>query len=68
MSGFAYSRSYDLPDGFTVEFTLDGLQLDCAWSPSPPKGRRAKRIRPHYRKARNDFIKSLDIPALVVEL
>lgn len=64
----AYSRSYDLPDGYSVKFSLDGMQLECTWSPSPPSGKWAKKIRPHYREARNDFINSLGIPALVVEI
>ena len=68
MTYIAYRQSYDLPDGFRVEFTLDGMNLECAWSPSVPKGRSAKRLHRHYQAARHQFIASLGIPALVVEL
>lgn len=68
MTSLAYSKSYDLQDGYSVEFKLDGLSLDCAWSPEPPRGRKAKRLLPSYRRARNDFLGSLGLPLMVVEI
>lgn len=68
MTVFAYRRSYRLPYGFTADFVLDGSRLDCEWSPHVPHGKRAKKLIPHYQKARNDFLASLGVPMLVVDL
>ena len=68
MTSLAYRKTYDLQDGYSVEFTLDGLSLQCAWSPAVPKGKAARRLHPRYQVARNEFIASLGVPALVVEL
>lgn len=68
MSPFAYKRSYDLPGGFAVDFVLDRGRLEAQWSPDIPKGKRAKKLLPAYRTARNDFIRSTGVRTLVVEL
>ena len=68
MSAFAYRQRYELPHGFAVEFTLDGPMLQCVWEPDLPKGKRAKQLRQPYREARNRFIASLGVAALVVEV
>jgi hypothetical protein len=68
MSAFAYSQRYDLPHGYTIEFTLDGLRLECSWSPRMPTGKLARKIHPAYRTARDRFVASLGVPAVVVEI
>jgi hypothetical protein len=68
MNRFAYRRSYDLPGGFSVDFVLEGARLEAQWSPKPPKGKRAKKLLPAYRLARDDFMRSLRVNALVIEL
>jgi hypothetical protein len=67
MSAFIYSQSYALP-GYTVEFKLDGGRLDCAWSPDMPSGTRARKLLPHYRRARNAFLATLGLNVAVVEI
>ena len=65
---YAYRQTHDLPGGYSVEFALSGGRLDCIWSPEMPTGKRAKKLRAHYRRARDSFIASLGIPTLVIEL
>jgi hypothetical protein len=64
----AYRRTYPMPHGFTVEFVLDGLRLECEWSPRMPRGKQARRVLAHYQAARNEFLASLGVPMLVVDL
>ena len=53
-------RSYDLPRGYSVEFTLDTaagavVELRAEWTPCVP-GREAMRaLLPAYREARGEF-------------
>ncbi len=68
MSALAYRKAYSLPRGYTVEFSLDGGLLGCAWSPGVPTAREFKRLLPAYRKARNKFIASLGLRVAVVEI
>lgn len=64
----SYRRTATLPHGFKVEFILDGAKFDARWSPTMPKGKRAKQILPHYLRERNAFLASLGIPMMVVDL
>jgi len=64
----ALSRSYRLPMGYQVEFTLTGPQLVCAWYPRLPEGKKARKLQPHYRAARSAFFASVGAQALVIEL
>lgn len=64
----AYRRTYRLPKGRSVEFVLDGGALSALWLPNVPKGPLARKLLPHYRAARNDFLASLEVPTLVLEL
>lgn len=68
MTPLAYRKSYPLPGGFAVAFSLNAGRLECEWSPALPRGKRAKMLLPHYRAARDRFLASLDIPVAVVEL
>ena len=68
MTALAYRKTYPMPHGFTAEFVLDGLRLECQWAPRMPRGRKAKHILSHYTAARHDFLGSLGVPMLVVDL
>lgn len=68
MTLLAYSRTYPLDRRFTIEFSLIDGQLQCAWAPDIPHGREARSLLPAYRKARTDFLRSLDLNFLVVEI
>lgn len=68
MSTFAYTRTYPLDRRFSVHISIDGGQIECAWSPHVPKGRKARSLLPAYRRARNEFITSLGVRAMVVEI
>ncbi|MEM9085788.1 MAG: hypothetical protein AAGB23_07685 [Pseudomonadota bacterium] len=64
----AYAKSYPLDRRFTVEFALDGSAFEARWSPFAPKGRKARSLLPAYRRARHDFLSSLDVNVTVIEL
>ena len=64
----AYSKTHKLDRRFSVEFALDNGQLEARRSPHVPKGRKARSLIPSYRKARDEFLASLDVPTLVIEL
>lgn len=68
MSDYTYRRAYRLDDRFTVEISIDAGRIECAWSPHVPKGRKARNLLPAYRRARNEFISSLGVRAMVVEI
>ena len=68
MSAFGYVRTYSLPRGYEIELSLDNGRLECRWSPDVPKGQRARKLLPAYRIARDQFIRSLGVNTLVVEL
>ena len=68
MSAFGYVRTYSLPRGCEIELSLDNGRLECRWSPDVPKGQRARKLLPAYRDARNQFIRSLGVNTLVVEI
>jgi hypothetical protein len=64
----AYRKTYPLDRRFAVEFALAGESLEACWTPFTPKGRKARSLIPAYRKARNDFLASLDLNVLVIEI
>lgn len=68
MTPLAYSKTYSLPGGITAEFSLNNGRLECTWSPEMPRGKKAKKLLPHYRAARNDFLGSLGMNVAVIEL
>lgn len=63
-----YSKTHQLDRRFSVEFALNNGHFEARWSPHVPKGRKARNLFPSYRKARDEFIASLDINVMVVEL
>ena len=65
---FAYRRVYTLGRGYSVEFSLDGPSLNVDWRPRLPHRKIGRKLLPAYRRARNDFLASLGIPMLVVDL
>lgn len=65
----AYRRRYPLRPGLAVEFIMDGGKLDVHWLPKCPKNNRVSRkLLRRYRNARNDFLASLGVNALVIEV
>ena len=68
MSAFGYVRTYSLPRGYEIELSLDNGRLECRWSPDVPRGQRARKLLPAYRNARDNFITSLGVNTLVVEI
>jgi hypothetical protein len=66
--GMAYRKSYRLGRGYSVEFALDGLSLTAEWSPKLPHHKIGRKLLPAYRAARNEFLGSLGVPMLVVDL
>ena len=64
----AHSKIYPLDHRFSVELALEGGRLDARWSPHVPKGRKARSLAPSYREARAEFIGSLGVPAMVIEI
>lgn len=63
-----YRKTYPLDRRFKVEFAFAQERFEARWSPHVPKGRKARSLIPAYRRARNEFIASLDVSVLVVEL
>lgn len=69
-----YRKEYKLTKGYTVEFSLDAsaspmASLQVEWSPRVPPQQIVKgKFLTAYRNARDDFIGSLDMKAMVVEL
>jgi len=63
-----HSQTFDLPDGFSVQFTLDASGFEAAWSPHDPVGDAALRLLPDYRKARDRFLRGLGLDILLIEL
>ena len=66
----AYSKTYSLDHRFSIEFQLDATNssIDVYWSPHLPKGRKAKSLRAAYIRARHDFLGSLGLNVLVIDL
>ena len=64
----AYRCTYPLPRGRSVEFVLENGALSALWLPDFPHGKLARKILPHYQAARNDFLASLGVSMLVVDL
>ena len=68
MADFTYRRTYPLDRRFKVEFAFNGNCMEALWSPHLPKGRKAKSLVNAYRAARDDFLASLDVNVMVIEL
>lgn len=64
----SYAKTYPLDRRFAVEFCLSGDRMEARWSPHMPKGRKAKSLLARYRAARTDFIASLDLNVMVIEI
>ena len=66
------SRPYQLPGGYSVTFESTALGIDCEWVPRIPHGRKARRLLPYYRAARNEWLigraSALGVNAVVIEL
>ena len=66
------SRSYQLPDGYSVTFENTALGIHCEWAPRMPHGRKARRLLPYYQAARNEWLigraTALGVNAMVIEL
>lgn len=65
---FTYRRTYRLNRRFSVEFCLNGMQLDVLWEPFLPNGRKRNSLLPGYRNARDHFLASLGVNIVVIEL
>lgn len=52
-------RHYVLDHGYSITLRHTGLMLECAWSPSIPTGKTAKRLLNSYRLARDKFLAEL---------
>ncbi|NML94733.1 hypothetical protein [Novosphingobium olei] len=65
---FAYRRTYRLPRGYQVEFVWHAGTFSAQWDPALPLRRLGLKLFPHYQRARDDFIASLDLPIVVVDL
>lgn len=65
---FAYIREFPLPRGYAVEFSLENGRLEARWSPDVPQGQRARKLMPAYRAARDEFLASLSVPTMVIEI
>ena len=67
MIPLAYSKSYSLPGGHSVTFRMEGQVVGVVWGPKgQPRG--GPKLIKAYRLARNDFLRSLDVPMIVVEV
>jgi len=51
------SEAMPLGDGFTATFTLAAGRIDVAFNRDLPKGRKARRYLPAYRRARDEFLR-----------
>jgi len=70
---FAYRKEYKLPNGYEAEFSLDRTRpsaaLQIAWSPDLPSEEvKTEEFLEAYRNARNDFIGSLGLKTMIVEI
>ena len=66
------NASPDIPvgNGFTVSFRLSARGIEAEWLPEVPKGRKARRLIPAYRNARDPWLATLagqGINVMVVE-
>jgi hypothetical protein len=59
--------TYQIGRAHTVSFALNGGHIRCEWRPCVPTGRVLRKLFPAYQQARNDFVRSLGMNALVVE-
>jgi len=68
MMDLSYRSTCRLGRGYSVEFAITGGQLSVRWLPDLPPNAVGRHLLPAYREARNEFLASLGIPMLVVEL
>lgn len=64
----AYRRFYRLNKRYALEFVLSGRVIEVRWTPDVPRGRKMRAILPAYRKAREDFLSTLDLNIAVIEI
>lgn len=50
------SEAMPLGDGLTVTFAMKEGQIDAAFTPPLPRGRKARRYLAPYRRARDEFL------------
>jgi hypothetical protein len=55
------SEAMPLGDGLTVTFALVDGAMEVAFAPRPPRGRKARRYLPAYRRARDEFLRRLSL-------
>lgn len=51
------SEAMPLGNGVTVTFSMDAGQMEAAFAPDLPKGRKARRFLAPYRRARDEFLR-----------
>lgn len=66
------SEAMPLGDGLTVTFSMKGGTLEAEWAPRVPRGRKARKYLPAYKRAPDEFIGRLvqrtGLNVLVVDL
>jgi len=55
------SEAMPLGDGLTVRFAIINGRMEAAFNPTPPRGRKARRILPAYRRARDEFLRRFSV-------
>lgn len=69
MSAARYRKTVKLPHGYTVKFSIRlGEHFECRWMPEMPPPEIGRKILEDYQRERNDFLASLGVPMLVVDL
>ena len=65
-----HCKTYPLPKGFIVRFSLDidKGEARCVWSPDIPKSKQLRKIWPEYLAAQNDFFSRCGISILALAL
>lgn len=61
-------QSFQLDQTFWISFQIKNGAMDAVWSPTPPGVEKLQELLPAYRAARNNFLRKLGLPILVVEL
>lgn len=55
------SEAMPLGDGLTVTFTMTAGRMEAAFAPLLPRGRKARRYLPPYRRARDEFLRRFSV-------